>query len=309
MEFTKYSSIENAYRERFIEHCLQLGVTDWVALEKVHGANFSFICDDKMQVTPAKRTGILEIDVNGNYDFYGCNDVVAQYVEKVKQIAHIVGGPVQVFGELYGQGVQSGTDYGAKDFIAFDIMLECGSFLSWPSVIELCSTADISTVPLIAVGKLEDLLKISPEFTSHLCNDKAEGIVIKPIGADGIEGYYLPNGSRAIIKNKSVLFSEKSKHKVKIEVVLSEEGKEVFEDICTYINDNRLRSVLSKIGAVTQKDFGMIAGKLTEDAKIEFERDGYVIEKAQWKEISKQVNKEASSVVRSVWLNILDGNF
>jgi hypothetical protein len=47
-------------------------------------------------------------------------------------------------------------------------------------------------------------------------------------------------------------------------------------------------------------------GMLVQDAKDEFERDEYEINKSDWKEMSKSIMKEASAVVRKDWLNILD---
>lgn len=303
MDFKKYNSLENAYRQKFINHCHELGVNQWVALEKIHGANFSFICDENMVVTPAKRTSVLNKTEHGTYDFYGCNPIVEKYTPEIQSLANVIGGPIQVFGELYGEGVQKEVKYGKKDFIVFDIMLKDGIFLDWPLVKDLCEIFDIPYAPELGRGSLEEMLSLSPEFTSKLCEDNAEGIVIKPL----VDNVLLGNGSRPIIKNKSEAFSEKKQKPAKKPQKMPEEVVDIFNDFCQYLNQNRLNNVLSKIGGdISQKDFGKIAGLLAQDAKAEFERDEYLIDPDYWKLISKAVGKEASSVVRKDWLNILD---
>ena len=68
--FKKYSSLTNHYEGKFINGVIMNGLTGgvWVAREKIHGANFSFITDDGNIVTPAKRTDV----VKPAEDFYGC---------------------------------------------------------------------------------------------------------------------------------------------------------------------------------------------------------------------------------------------
>jgi len=302
MDFTRYNSLENTYRQKAIDSCHTLGIPEWVALEKIHGSNFSFVCDGA-SVLPAKRSGIIPLSESGIYDFYGCSLVVEEYSSKVMELSHFIGGPVQIFGELFGNGVQQGINYGKKDFRAFDILLGDGEFLDWARVRVLCAIFDIPMAPEIARGSLSELLDISPEFTSKLCDDAAEGFVIKPLRVNAKMG----NDSRAILKQKSTAFSEKKESTSKQPHVMSDEVKPIFEDFLNYLNDNRLRNVLSKTGdVITPKDFGKIVGMLVKDAKDEFERDEYEISKSDWKEISKYVVKEASVVLREDWLNILD---
>lgn len=37
MEFVKYHSLENSYREKFVNACKELGIKKWVALKKIDG--------------------------------------------------------------------------------------------------------------------------------------------------------------------------------------------------------------------------------------------------------------------------------
>jgi Rnl2 family RNA ligase len=308
MEFKKFNSVENAYRQKFVNACEELGVKDWVALEKVHGSNFGFIIENGV-VTPFKRSSIIGMNPEtGAYDFYGCNPVVETYGGLVKNLELVFDQPVQIYGELYGEGVQKEVQYGPKDFIAFDILLlNDNTFVDWDTVVEVCSDYSIPTVLEIARGSLSELLEISPEFESFVAkrngfDSKSEGLVIKQLKDE----VFLKTGSRAIIKSKSKSFSEKKQKAPKKPYKMPENLKPVYEDFYQYLNENRLNNVLSKVGTVTQKDFGKIQGMLVRDAKEEFERDEYEIHKDDWKSLAKTIGKDAAEVVRKDWLNILD---
>lgn len=309
--FTKYNSIENSYRERFTNQCLQLGVKEWVALEKIHGANFGFISEGG-EVTPFKRSSILGADKNtGMYDFYGCNPIVEACLAPIQDLETELDQPIQVYGELYGQGVQKEVTYGPKAFLVFDILLlDDDIYMDWDDVVRLCRSVGLNTAPELARGSLEELLKISPERESIVAKEAGhssmtEGHVIKQLRNDS----FLPSGSRAILKVKSKAFSEKrDKVKTKQPQSIPEHLLEVVETFYQYLTRNRLLNVLSKFGTVTQKDFGKIQGLFVKDALEDFQKDGNMIEKDDWKKVSKIVGKAASQVIREDWLNIIDGN-
>ncbi|QDP66567.1 MAG: putative RNA ligase 2 [Prokaryotic dsDNA virus sp.] len=309
--FKKFNSLENAYREKFVNDCRELGASEWVALEKIHGANFGFIVEGG-EVTPFKRSSTIGANPEtGSYEFYGCNPVVDIYKNLVKNIELVFDQPVQIYGELYGEGVQKEIQYGPKDFIAFDIyLMDDEVFVDWDVVVKVCADYSIPTAPEIGRDTLEQLLKVSPEFDSIVSkrngyDSKAEGLVIKQLQDEA----FLRTGSRAIIKNKSKSFSEKKQKAPKKPFKMPEEVKGIFEDFLQYLNKNRFNNVISEIGEVSQKDFGKLQGLLVKDAKEEFERDEYEISSDDWKLIAKSVNKEAAGVVREDWLNILDNNY
>lgn len=309
MKFQKYSSLENAHRQKFIDQCEELGVRDWIALEKVHGSNFSFIAENHykegVSVTPAKRSSTIGKNAAGRYEFYNCHDVVEMYKGAVVELSEFFESSLQIYGELYGEGVQKEIDYGPKDFVAFDIMLHDGKFLPHETVEIACSRVGIPVVPEIARGTLDEMLNVEREFNSVIASGDsqvAEGLVIKPLTQD----VYLNNGSRAIIKNKSQKFSEKKNKAHKKPFKLPDNVTPIFEHFVTYLNANRLNNVLSKVGCVSQKDFGKVTGMLVQDAKEEFERDEYEIDKDDWELMAKSVGREASTVIRADWLNILD---
>lgn len=307
--FKKFSSIENAYRVKFVEKCKSLGQPDWVALEKVHGANFGFIVSGG-EVTPFKRSSTIGANPEtGTYEFYGCNPVVERYRDKMKWLELSFNQPVQVYGELYGDGVQKEITYGQKDFIVFDIFLvDDEVFADWDVVVEICEDNNIPTVPEIGRGSLDEMLLLTPEFESIVAKSKgisgqqSEGIVIKQLKQEA----WLPTGERAIIKNKSKTFVEKKQRTPKKPYKMPDSVKPIYEDFAKYLNKNRLMNVLSKVGEVSQKDFGKIQGLFIQDAKTEFERDEYEISKDEWKLLAKSIGKDATSVLREEWLNVLD---
>lgn len=98
-----------------------------------------------------------------------------------------------------------------------------------------------------------------------------EGNVIKPI-----EPAYFWSGSRVILKNKNEKFSEISKSKSnkvkkeKQEVKLSDEANKLFEIANTYITENRLRNVLSKMEKITDRHFGVVVGNFIKDTMTDF---------------------------------------
>ncbi len=310
--FKKYTSLENAYRDKFVHACHSLGAPEWVATEKVHGANFGFTINGGV-IQPFRRTGIIEQRVeDGGYDFFGCTPIVEKYREAAVQLEKSVGCPIIIYGELYGERIQKEIQYGEKDFIVFDIYMPCKeAYVNWPMVMTLCTKVGLPTVPEIARGTLDEMLKVSPEFDSIVAASKgfegqaSEGVVIKQLVGE----VTLNNGSRAIIKNKSQRFSEKKAKGGKFEkkeVSLTDPQTKLVEDFLQYLNSNRLNNVVSKLGDLTHKDFGKVQGLLVKDAKEEFERDEYAITTDDWEVVRKMIGKEAGVVVRKEWLNLLD---
>ena len=155
--FKKYPSLENHYREKFINsikmnlnsvvaenpidftaaRVLQ-GITasdKWVATEKVHGANFQLFCDGE-EVRPGSRSQFVD------ENFYACGPVVERYKSNVLSIFDYINRnstgikSIAVFGELFGglfegrkethaKTVQKGVHYiPHNDMIVFDIRVD-----------------------------------------------------------------------------------------------------------------------------------------------------------------------------------------
>lgn len=244
-----------------------------------------------------------------------------------------------IFGELFGgsyphkgvervknvQKIQSGVFYNPDiDFYVYDICVN-GSFLSVDRCNELFAKNSFFYAKTLFRGAFEEALKYPneflttipfwldlPEMDDPIAPNICEGVVIKPISTK-----YLPNGSRIILKNKNEKWSEKkqntSQNASKTEIQLSENGKVLFDELLSLITENRLKNVISKIGKIENKDFGKMMGLLSLDAYEDFCKSFLIpfeeLEKEEQKKIKKQMNNEASKLVKTCFRQILEGNF
>ncbi|MNT02189.1 RNA ligase [compost metagenome] len=248
-----------------------------------------------------------------------------------------------VYGEIFGGRYQGVTNTGAKqvqsgmnyhpdnEFMVFDIRLEFNTgvsrYIPFADIQELLEDANfmepnanrhLKTAPVIAIGTLEELIAIDPLFYTKVPAaygidenhprtdaDYGEGFVIRGYTED----YRTDNGERVILKQKNKLFNEKEKEvKIKSAATLDEDTQAKLDKICSYINTNRLNAVVSKIGALTQKDFGRLQGDLTRDALEDFEKDeGYKLtEDESWSMLAKRVGAHTALTIRGQWLNLID---
>lgn len=328
--FIKYSSIENSYREKFIEYVKShesFPDMKWQVTEKIHGANFSFIVEakDPDTVKIAKRTSIIE----EGEEFYGCRAVLEKYEDKVLDLTKGLfmefpgsiensAESVQIYGELYGPGIQSGVYYGEeKDFAAYDIRVnfkdDLSIYLDTELVVDICFDYGIPHVPVIGDNyNFDEAMSLEVEgvysaWYPRLPDNQIEGYVIKPMFP-----MFLGNGSRVIIKNKAKKFLEKKSKAPKPQAELSKEMQDVLNSMLEYLNENRLKNVLSKIGEVTQKDFGKLLGMLQKDLledwyKDNEEKEDLELTKEDMKAVTKQLNNQTKLFIRERFLNIIDG--
>jgi Rnl2 family RNA ligase len=252
MSFVEYPSIENSYNQKAIKKVcdnVQLREKEWVAVEKIHGCNYSFIIDQGGELKAARRSAILLADEN----FYNHAEVFDRYADAIRQLWAIcqVEIPdlveIQVFGEMFGGYYPDPTDpkqrkttpiqvevlYSKKkEFFPFDlkIKLESGEirYLSFDQAEKYFHLVGFQTPKIIARGSLEGVLMTDPVFLSPIPieaglsgvqENYAEGLVIRPIESifmhDGIrcQCQAIPgascNGKRIIFKNKHPKFSER----------------------------------------------------------------------------------------------------
>lgn len=305
MEFHKFSSLDNTYRTNLLEKIQYEGKDDglWMATEKIHGANFSFWCDGT-EVRVASRTQF----VDGT--FFNCQDVMNKYSQGVLETFNTFykqGDVLVIYGELFGGNIQKEVEYGEKDFKGFDVSVN-GTPLEKLKAFNIIRWAGISTVPVMGTGTFVDCLALSNTFKSTLTpegyeeENTSEGLVIEPV-----EPAWFNNGSRIYFKNKTESFSEK-KRKPKENVIfeLSDEESDLMNELLTYNTTQRVSNVISKIGVVTNKDFGRILGLTTQDLLEEFtkdtEQDPKVIAQDNWKQFLKLLQAEVGKTVRSQFL-------
>lgn len=306
MVFKKFSSLENSYRQNLIDKLQYEGKDggEWIVTEKIHGANFSFWCNGE-EVKVASRSQF----VDGT--FYNCQAVINRYSEDVLAFCNENNlTDVVIYGELFGKGVQKEVEYGERDFRAFDVVID-GNPLSKQDAIKFVSSCGIQFAPVIYVGTLSECLKLSNTFQSTLTplgydeENISEGLVIEPV----IPAWF-NNGSRIYFKNKTESFSEKKRQPKEQQVFeLSENESELMNQLLCYNTEQRVDNVLSKIGPVTNKDFGRILGLTIQDILEEFtketERDPKVEAESNWKQFNKLLSAEVGKVVRTQFLKHL----
>lgn len=309
MEFKKFSSLENTYRQNLIDKVQYEGkdVGLWMVTEKLHGANFSFWCDGK-EVKTASRTQF----VNGT--FYNCQAVINRYEQGVLETWSSVckeGDVLTIYGELFGGNVQKEVQYGEKDFKGFDVAVN-GEIQEKVKAFGIIRFAGILTVPVIHIGSFKECMEINNTFKSLLTPEGyegeniSEGLVIEPVVPQ-----WFNNGSRVYFKNKTAGFSEKnSTPKEKKVFALSEVESELMNEILEYNTTQRVSNVLSKFGTVTNKDFGKILGLTMQDLLEEFtkeaEKNPKQIAENNWKDFSKLLQAEVSKSVREQFVKLLD---
>lgn len=301
MQFFKYPSLENHYRQKFIEKIRFTDAVDeeWVATEKLHGANYAIYWDSRNDdIRSAKRTGFI-----GEDKFYNHEQADRVVYPKIKEIG-CEQGYLIFYGELCGGNIQKGVDYSEEQrFVCFDIALVRDKeptrldFFSYDEMIEVCDAIGIETAPLIKRGSFEDLLQLDNMFDSNYGSFTAEGFVMKPN-----QSAWMYNGSRMVIKSKNSKFSEKTKSdkKPKPPRKESESEKMYVNGVIDYINENRLNNVLSKIGEVDKSKTFMVMGLLVQDAIEDFDKDNELCFKDLDKPERKYINKRLQDVARPI---------
>jgi len=230
------------------------------------------------------------------------------YAQKAFRLAkeqHPDLGKLLIYGEYFGgyypghpaekgaKTVQKGVAYSpANHFHAFDVSLDGNSYLDFDEARDLLLAAGF---PLVAAplfrGPLDDLLSIDveslktalPTLLGHLPLERfqiAEGIVIRPAKE------VCWGRNRCILKKKARAFWEATNQPgmaLKVAAEQFDRGLQngtgsrdliVFEAAKSYVNKNRLLSVISKDpGLLGESNLHKLAGLLTKDALDDFEKE------------------------------------
>ena len=167
--------------------------------------------------------------------------------------------------------------------------------------------------PVIKVGSFKECLGLPNTFQSWLTPDElinednfAEGLVIEPVNPS-----YLNNGNRIYFKNKTPAFSEKKRVPREKKVFdLTEDESELLNDLLQYNTPQRVSNVISKIGNISNKDFGKIMGLTCQDIFEEFtketEREPKKEAEESWSHFVKLLQAEVSKTVREEFLKHID---
>jgi Rnl2 family RNA ligase len=335
MKFIKYPDIENSYRKMFLDAIAEYGFDsgEFVVQEKAHGANLSFWCDGS-EVKSAKRSSFIK------NDFYDYESVAEKYQPYVLNLYNALKADnydfsiLAVYGELIGgtyphkdvekntsaTRIQKGIFYTPNnEFYAIDMSLD-GKLQDIDTFNKYMEQINFLYSKTILRGTFQECMAYSNKFQSKISewlglpeipDNCCEGIVIKPVIPK-----FFGNGSRLILKNKNEKWAEKAKQKKrpqKEKLVLSDEANNLWAQLESYITANRLRNVISKIGAIKKSDFGKLMAAFSQDVLADFYKDhehAYkCLEKKEQKHLTRQLNSECSKMIRKDLLNIVDGTF
>jgi len=250
----------------------------WVVTEKVHGANFSIVYENR-KLLFAKRKAYL----NWNDDFFGFQEAVSRIEDNVLRLFEHLSQDIKadkyiIYGELFGgkyphpevaahpdlEAIQTGVYYSPTiEFCAFDIAFETNEvkqYLDYEKAVNYFEKYEIFYAKVLFAGKLNEAtdfdLKTDSFIPSQLNlpkieNNLIEGIVIKPLNHSTLKNLEF----RPIIKIKNAEFDEDDKfHEAKKWSFVpkvsskSEELSFLVEEMRGYINENRINSAVSKIG-------------------------------------------------------------
>ena len=305
MNFVKFSSLDNTYRQREMDRLFAEGLHtgEWIVTEKIDGANFSFWCDGA-EVRVASRTQF----VDGT--FFNCSEVIERYESKILDFCKNTNiTDLVIYGELFGDGIQKRVKYGSKDFRAFDVVLN-GEPINKHQAFAMTKEIGIPFAPIIVWSEtFEICLDTINTFKSHLSpegviENTAEGYVLEPV-----QPKFFSTGSRVYFKNKSEKFSEVKPKTKQTTPDLTPEGQELLDDLLRYDTPSRVLSAISKIGEITSKDFGRILGVVMQDIFDEFLKDTSTEAKDvggdEWKRINSLLQTRVKSTVRNEFTRII----
>jgi len=328
--FKKYSEIENATQKN-VDFIVSSGFSggQWVVENKCHGSCFSLIVN-KEGIQAARKEDII----GENEKFYNHKPVVEKYRDKAMALFNHLNkekgySEITIFGELFGglfpnmksEGtkIQSGIAYAPfNDFYSFDIFTHEDGYMNVLERNDLLERFGFFWAKPIFIGSFQECLSYPNMYLDPISEwlglpqvegNTNEGNVIKPL-----ESKYFSDNSRVILKNKNSKWSEKvHTPKVKTEIVLSEEGDRLHNEILSYLNENRLHCVLSKLGEIKQNEFAKVMGAYSEDLwkdALKDNREAWeTLPAEEQKKISKSVGQSTATLIRGRFNDILDGSF
>ncbi|XWV25678.1 RNA ligase 2 [Tupanvirus deep ocean] len=297
--FREFSSIDNS-NSKHIKQLEKYGYTnnmvEWVALEKIHGANFSFVTDG-LNIAVAKRSCVIP----DNENFFNSNiirdkyqaDILTMFGKIKNDIAEV--SSIQAFGEIFG-GYYPGFDHTTKpvqkgvyykneiDFLVFDIKINTKNagelFSFYLSHDEVCKYLEnlplLRGIPIVARGKFSDIITMSPVFQTtiptlynlpEIKDNMAEGYVFKT------NQRHPCHRSRPIVKSKNSRFIEV---KMYVPLVSNDIVNDKFvEKAIPYCTQNRFNNTISKVGVDSkiQKLQGIFIADVLKDLEKEMDDD------------------------------------
>jgi Rnl2 family RNA ligase len=304
MTFKKWTSIENHYQNKTIDHFMmryggELNKVMYAIFEKIDGANFSatFYPEGRWQF--ARRSGMIPSDETF-YDYKSAfqTDDMRKFFELVSVYCMAHKRTLQFVGELYGQGIQKRIYYGPDKYWRYYAVYEhiSGDEVNlltlgeMQTLVDNIAGSDIKSrlkimyaynAPILKiVTGLEEALKFDININSTLTpegydkENLMEGIVIRPIDKDYFLG--LPDeSSMLILKKKNPNFDDKNKvKKERVAFNVSEDLQSLYDKTIGYVNENRTADLYSKFGMIPAITFlGRFIGHYMKDVHSDIMKD------------------------------------
>lgn len=282
MDFQAYEKMPSSLKKLNLseQQFAQLHKVHWVVTEKVHGANFSFVYENRI-LGFAKRKARLD----WNDDFFGFQLLAQRLEDNILALfeALSLDFPAEkytLYGELFGgayphsdipaipdlNAIQTGVYYSPDiHFCAFDIAIETTEYryyMDYETALSYLEKAGIFHAQILYQGSLTTCLDFDIAFDSSLPNllglppldaNLVEGVVLKPL--HNVLPPSDPSYFRPTLKLKNEAFAEELKfHQAqKWSFTTTEKTNSVrlnflLLDLRNYVTKNRLNNVLSKIG-------------------------------------------------------------
>ncbi|WP_103069158.1 RNA ligase family protein [Aquimarina sediminis] len=307
-DFSEYEKVPKKLNVNDIDF-RKLEKLQWVVTEKVHGANFSFIYENR-KLKFAKRREYL----SWKDDFFGFQLIVKCLEDKIfhffERLSHDIEAKKYIlYGELFGgeyphpevlpsdniKAIQTGVYYSPEiKFCAFDIAIETDIkyYLPYKTAEEYFVKHSIFYAKPLFIGKYLEALNFDTRIDSTIPDrlslpwikdNLIEGVVIKPY----TQQIKTKNQIRPIIKLKNKEFDEEIKfHQAQKWKYIPETSSNtedlsfLIDELQNYIIKNRLDSAISKIGALDQNNvlrMSEIEAEFLQDVLTDFNDDNEYI--------------------------------
>lgn len=164
-KFLLYTDVENI---KNFPDILEEGEDVYIT-EKIHGTNFRAAKYDDEFLVGSRKTNLKESDSN-----------LYWRATKIHNLKEILPDGYQIFGEVYGKGVQK-LHYDLKEITVryFDLMIE-NKYANYDQFKTFCEEHDLPMAPLLFEGPWKRELLSLAEGESTLAKHIKEGIVITP---------------------------------------------------------------------------------------------------------------------------------
>lgn len=272
----KWRKMQNSYNQKHIKWMLdrypELQNEAYVITEKIDGSNMSWTFhpnaqgDNKLKF--ASRRRYIGLDEKFcKTPIAEMMDADAELLDMLAKKASDMDAVINLYGEIFGPGIQNRVNYGDKRRILYFGMAISGKFIPWGSFQMIVPA--YRTVPVVdTVFGLDKALEVSEDFVTQLNPEggsKAEGIVISVLDRMYTDGHGRPFMLKKKAKDFEEVKAKKERKELPPELVAAQ------DDFNSYITRNRLLSVISQLGDIEEpSQMGTYIKAMLNDAREDY---------------------------------------